>query len=71
MLNFLLETSVDGVLVAFLVALFAIPTVTSLVYFVPFTVTVHDFNAEESILPSLPEINCRFQATVVVLFATD
>jgi hypothetical protein len=53
------------------VVLAAIPTVFVPLYFVPFTVTVQSFDVDESILPSLPEINCNFHATVDVLFAID
>jgi hypothetical protein len=53
------------------VVLLLIPTVFEPLYFVPFTVTDHLFEAVESILPELPEISCSFQLIVEVLFATD
>ena len=53
------------------VALFAMPTVFVPLYVVPFTVTDHFFEVDESILPSLPEISSNFQLIVDVLFTTD
>jgi hypothetical protein len=53
------------------VVLFAIPTVFVPLYVLPFTVTVHFFEADESILPELPETSCNFQLIVEVLFTID
>jgi hypothetical protein len=53
------------------VVLAEIPTVFVPLYFVPFTVTVQFFEADESILPELSAISCNFHATVDVLFAID
>ena len=53
------------------VALFAMPTVFVPLYFVPLTVTDHDFDVLESIRPELPAINSIFQPIVVVLLAID
>jgi hypothetical protein len=53
------------------VALFAILTEFVPLYVVPFTVTVHFFEADESILPELPETSCKVQLIVDVLFTID
>jgi hypothetical protein len=38
-------------------------------YTMPFTVTLHAFDAVEMISPAEPDISCRFQLRVVVLLA--
>lgn len=54
-----------------LVVLVLIPTVFVPLYLVPFTVTLHFFEALELIEAYLSVISCKFQFTVEVLFASE